>query len=221
MKNNLQTMSLGDAIIKIREPEVIAQDSPVLMMLHGYTGDASSMWVFSNRLDKDSFILSPQAPYASRDLRLGGYSWVDQSIMHWPIYQDFFNSVQFLDVLLDELGERYPGLDFNKLNLVGFSQGGAMAIVFASTSKRVVEKIALLSSFIPDGSEGFLSRDRLENLDIFIGHGDKDETVPVEKAREAEKILNDKGAVTTFCLSDVGHQLGSDCFNAFERFFRT
>jgi phospholipase/carboxylesterase len=221
MKNNLQMMSLGETTIKIREPEVIDQNTPVIMMLHGYTGDASSMWVFSSKLSENVFIISPRAPYASRDNRFGGYTWVDQSIMQWPIYQDFFSSAQILESLLDDLAGRYPDLDFDKLNLVGFSQGGAMAIVFASTSKRRVEKIALLSSFIPDGSEGFLSKDRFANIDIFIGHGNKDDTVPIEKAREAENLLLEKGANTTVCYTDVGHQLGSDCFNAFGRFFRT
>lgn len=220
MKNNLIVRTIGDTVVKIRKPLKNSNNHPVILMLHGYTGDEDSMWVFSNQLSEDMLIISPRAPFKSKEPSLAGFSWVNQSIMNWPVFQDFFLSVNPLEVILKELERNYPAIDFKVLNLVGFSQGGAMAVVFASATNRNVQKIALLSSFLPDNSEGFLQMDRFANIDIFIGHGKKDQTVPVDKALYTERVFRDVGANTNLCISDVGHQLGSECFKAFGNFIR-
>ena len=53
----------------------------VIVMLHGWTGDVNSMWVFTNRLPMNAWIIAPQAPFASTR---GGYSWRDEQLRPAP-----------------------------------------------------------------------------------------------------------------------------------------
>ena len=190
----------------------------VAVMLHGWTGDENSMWVFTNQLDEDWLLISPRAPYPSRGTSLGGFSWVDQRIDHWPLYTDFLASVEVLHIDLLELSRNFPDLDFSKLSIIGFSQGAAMGFVYSMVHSDRVKKLGLLAGFLPDNSEGYFQKRAGQPLDIFIGHGSLDNIVPVEKAYEGIELLRSAGLKPRSCITDVKHQLGSDCFKALTSF---
>jgi len=219
MKINPLQMKINDILIKIHEP--VQEIKRVGLLIHGFTGDESSMWVFANNLSDDWLLIAPRAPYPSKDADLGGYSWVNQSIKSWPVYQDFLPAVPILDNLITHLAERYSQADFGKISLVGFSQGAAMSFVYANVRSERIERLGMLSGFLPDNSEGFISEDAWKRLKVFIGHGEKDDTVPVEMAYTAYQTLVENGVdpeSCQMCLSNVGHRLGSACFSAFTDF---
>ena len=215
--NKPKEITVGSAITKIREPNTIT-GAPVCLLLHGWTGDESSMWVFGNKISEDWLVIAPRAPFMSVDPDLGGYSWVDQTIRHWPVYPNFFPAVNFLDTLISDVTDLYTGANFSKINLIGFSQGAAMAFVYAGVNATLIRKVALLSGFLPENYEGYLKSDQFKNLKVFIGHGTNDEIVPISKAMEAKQHFEGQCENLVYCISDVGHRLGSDCFNALERF---
>ena len=74
------------------------------------------------------------------------------------------------------------------------------------------------SGFLPDASEGYLAESAMKDMKVFIGHGEKDEIVPVERARAAHQLFQDRHIPVQYCLSNVGHRLGSECFSAFTAF---
>ena len=96
-----------------------------------------------------------------------------------------------------------------------------MAFVFANTNPDMVHKVGLLAGFLPDSSEGFINGKIKDQIKVFIGHGQQDNIVPVEKAQYAYRTLSEFGIPTQLCLSDVGHKLGSDCFDAFTAFMES
>lgn len=218
MMSNLRAISIENTVIKVREPEKITGNTPVILLLHGYSGDESSMWVFGSRIPKDALVIALRAPYPSPDVGLGGYTWVNQPIQHWPVYQDMFPAAAFIGDQLSALAADYPDANMERLTIVGFSQGGAAGVVFANIFPGQIDKIALLSSFLPDGSEGFLSRDRFSSIKMFIAHGKTDKMVSVDLAHQAVKTMSPLCADLIFCTTDVGHQLGADCFKAFGEF---
>ncbi len=217
MMNKPKEILVGSVITKIREPKSITK-AEVCLLLHGWTGDESSMWVFGNKIAEDWLVIAPRAPFQSIDPDLGGYSWVDQTIRHWPVYPNFFPAVNFLDTLMSDVSNLYQGANFSRINLAGFSQGAAMAFVYAGVKTSSIQKIALLSGFLPEDYEGFVKADQFNGLDVFIGHGTNDEIVPVSKAIQAKTLLDGNCRNLVYCVSDVGHRLGSDCFNALQRF---
>ena len=44
----------------------------LLLLLHGWTGDENSMWVFARNFPRAAWMLAPRAPFLAPS---GGYSW--------------------------------------------------------------------------------------------------------------------------------------------------
>lgn len=212
-----ETIQTTHFAMKIARPDNLSP-MRVGVMFHGWTGDENSMWAFTNQLNEDWLLIAPRALYPSKGPDKDGFSWVDQRIDHWPVFTDFLPAVDLISRDLLELSESFPEAEFAKLTVIGFSQGAAMSLVYSSVHKDKIAKLGLLSGFIPEGSEGYLPKQGNFPFQVFIGHGSKDEIVPVSKATEAEKLFAGKGYSPQICISDVGHRLGSDCFKALTNF---
>jgi len=215
--NRVKELIVGSSVVKYREPENHDQ-AKIGILLHGWTGDESSMWVFGDKLNQNWFLIAPRAPYPTPGIGFGGFSWVNQTVQQWPTYHDFFPAVSFLNELLENFAVRFSSLDFTKYSVMGFSQGAAMSVVFAGVETNRIEKLVLLSGFLPEGYEGYTSGNKFNEVDVFIGHGSKDDVVPVSKAYEAKKLFDGNSRSLGLCISDVGHRLGSDCFKALQKF---
>lgn len=216
MNDGPVTYSTGDWVAKIREPETAAE-APVVLLLHGWTGDEDSMWVFSNKLSRDALLIAPRGLFPSRHAERSGYSWVADNAVKFAPREAFEDSIVLLDGFLSDMASRYRA-DFENLNLVGFSQGAAFASAFTFRFPERVSRLALLSGFTPEGITP--SEADLSEVKIFIGHGSLDDIVPEEKARSASLLFQAAGGDVHFCLTEVGHKLGADCFHAFNHFFR-
>ncbi len=203
--------------MKVSTPANLAS-ARIGLMLHGWTGDENSMWVFTSHLDDDWLLIAPRAPYPSQGTDRGGFSWVDQRIDHWPLFIDFLPAIEKLHHDLAEVEVKFPEADFSQIAIFGFSQGAAMSFAYSMIRPEKIKKLGLLSGFIPDNSEGFIRRSGVRPIEIFIGHGSSDQIVPVEKANKGITLLREFGYFPKFCITDVGHRLGSDCFKALTDF---
>lgn len=213
MITKVTTIKFEDWVIKFREPGS-TNSSKIILMLHGWTGDENSMWVFSDRLPKHAYVLAPRGLF---DTPLGGYGWHKYNPGAWPWVDDFLPAVESLHNLLHS-GPFYPA-DISVVNLVGFSQGAALAFAFALKYPSRVDRIAGLSGFLPEGSDALLRNKPLKGKPIFIAHGEQDRLVPVDKARQAVKLLESAGSQVTYCEDDVGHKLSMSCYRGLENFF--
>lgn len=189
-------------------------NKPVFLLLHGWTGDENAMWIFTRRLPQEVLILSPRAPHPAPQ---GGYSWRPNIGKGWPGVDDFQPVIQGLvDLLTPDL---FPQADFSNIRLVGYSQGAALAFTFSLLHPDKVVSIAALSGFLPDGAQEIAASRPLADKPIFMAHGIYDKLVPVERAREGVKILQQAGAQVHYCEDEVGHKLSADCFRALQAFF--
>lgn len=211
----IETRKFEDWVFKERRPDREGP-SPVILMLHGWTGDEQAMWVFANRMPPDALLLAPRAPYPSP---LGGYSWHAHQHKVWPWVDDFNPAIEALFQALE--GGHFPEADTSRLALVGFSQGAALAYALALQHPQRVRALAGLSGFMPEGAEALARYRPLEGMPVFTAHGSQDRLVPVERARAAVRILQEAGARVTYCEDDVGHKLGAGCFKGLENFLRS
>lgn len=215
MSDLLKSLTLGPWELKIRLPQKV-EGAPVFLLLHGWTGDENSMWVFANKLNPDAMIISPRGLYPSNHSKYAGYSWVEDKTGKWANKKDFEHPVNLLSSLISELATQFPA-NFEELNIAGFSQGSALAGEFFFVNPEKVSRLAILSGFLAEGSDP--SDLDLHGKKIFVGHGTRDEIVPLERAQQAVKLFETGGAQVTSCFTDVGHRLGADCFRGFNRFF--
>jgi phospholipase/carboxylesterase len=191
----------------------------LLLLVHGWTGDENSMWVFVRNFPVDYWIIAPRAPYITKP---GGYSWrpprADADYDHRPTLDDLRPVTESLIGLLDAYALE-NGLQASEFDLMGFSQGAVMASTIALLHPERIRRVGILSGFVPAGAEPLVAERPLRGKSFFVAHGTQDETVKIEYARQSVKLLEDAGATVTFCEDDVGHKLGLNCLRALEKFF--
>ena len=210
----LQTGQIGEWTIRQRIPPGDGPH-PAILMLHGWTGDEDSMWIFIHRLPREAYIIAPRGLYTTP---LGGYGWHPLKSRTWPWVDDFLPAVEKLSALLTPAN--FPQADLTRFQLVGFSQGAAMAYAFALLNPHRLVALAGLSGFAPDGAISLAAGQPLRGVPVFIAHGMRDELVPVDRARRAAELLQEAGGNVTYCEDDVGHKLSADCFRSLEIFLK-
>lgn len=185
----------------------------ILLMLHGWTGDENSMWVFARNFPHDYYIIAPRAPHSAPTT---GYSWRAPAPRgSWPTVELMRPAAAALIDLLDAFA-RANQLDASTFDVIGFSQGAAMTFTLGLLYPQRVGKLGILAGFAPEGAEAVLAPGQLQGKHLFVAHGTLDEMVPVAQARRAIQLLETAGARVTYCESEIGHKLSPDCLKALE-----
>ena len=187
----------------------------ILLLLHGWTGDQDSMSIFIRNFPSDCWIVLPRAPFATKPK---GYSWRAPAPQGtWPTIELFRPSVKLLIDFLDHWAAA-NNLDASLVDVAGFSQGAALTFTIGALFPDRVRKMGILAGFVPEGAESILKSNSMTGKNIFISHGTQDEMVPIARAYETIKILENAGATVHFCQSDVGHKLSAECLKALEAY---
>ena len=176
------------------------------LLLHGWTGNESSMSVFLNALPKNHISLSPRGLFHISSEK---YGWLNISDFPSPSFSDFYHAV---DLLIEKLESISKDLDIDskkKWDVIGFSQGAALASVLAVRHPNYFQKICLLSGFIPNNPPEITSQ--LSDLDVFISHGIKDNMVPFEQSLKTRDFFEAHGASVVFCEEEQNHKIGAVC----------
>ena len=171
-----------------------------LVLLHGWGADAHDLVSVGKLLTeglKDRFeIVSLSAPQPHPSGL--GRQW-------YPLYPHEWEQVP--NAVLD-LERRLRNLCFkhiplNKTLLLGFSQGGAMALEVATRIK--FEGVFALSSYPhPDWKP-------LKDMPpIFLCHGNMDQIVPHAASKKSFEILLSNGAKTELFFFNGGHEINND-----------
>lgn len=196
---------------RLRTP-LNSEQHPVVM-LHGLSGDEGSMWALEPALPTDGLVVAPRGLHPQGE---GGYAW-NPEIRAWPPYVDeFARSVERLEALLDLLVEEYS-LRPDRLLLMGFSNGAAMAFAAAMTPLKIRPRgIIAIAGHLPRGD-----LEPLRETPIYWGHGSKDPYIPAFEAQQDVARLENLGAQIRYCEADVGHKLGAECLVGLKDWFRT
>lgn len=193
------------------------QPSRFLLMLHGWTGDENSMWIFARKFPEDYWITAPRALHAAEE---GGYSWrvTRPGLRVLPTLFDLKPAADALVRLVNNLSNSW-GVDASRFDVVGFSQGAALANVITLLYPERIRRVAVLAGFMPVDTDKLLAGRVLDGKPFFVAHGTQDELITVEHARECIRLLEQAGALVTYCEAEVGHKVSRNCMQALESFF--
>lgn len=194
-----------------------AEPSRLLLLLHGWTGDENSMWVFTRKLPAQVAILAPRGLYTAPE---GGYTWRENQPGKGglPGVDEFRQSAEALVRFVDEWSSS-SGVIADQFDLIGFSQGAALAYSLTLLHPERIRVMAALSGFMPPGAMELLFMRPMAGKPIFVAHGRQDNVVPVELARQAVALLDGSGARVTYCESDGGHKVSLDCYPGLAEIF--
>lgn len=197
----------------VREPEIIKDKNPLLLLLHGYGSNEQDLFSFASELPAEYYIVSARAPYG---LPPYGYAWY---AIDFDADENKFSDVgqakQSRDLVLkfiDELIANYP-VDANDITLVGFSQGAILSYAAALSRPEKIRRVAAMSGYFNKeiAAEGF-EKNNFGNLNFFISHGTADQVVPVEWARKAKPELDALGIRSVYKEYPVGHGVAPQNF---------
>jgi phospholipase/carboxylesterase len=210
-------LEFHDWAFRFRPGEAVG--GPLVVMLHGWTGDENSMGFFLRSLPENVSIIAPRAPYHASE---GGYSWRIIAPGTWGLhtFEDVRPSAEKLIGFIEDWSKT-RNIDSRRVSLIGFSQGAALSYAVTALRPDWVFSLAALSGFIPAGTEDLLNSNSLSGKPVFISHGRYDDMVPVEKARSAVRLLEQSGAAVTYCESDGGHKVGKECMQGMKTFYKT
>ena len=162
----------------------------VILFLHGYGANGNDLIGLKDHIEnKDNSILfeSPNAP-ESCPLNYFGYQWFNLA-ERTPeeIYSGLKKSYKYLDEILSDLIVRH-NTSYEKIVLIGFSQGAMLASYFRLISKVTMGGIISLSGALP--------RNILEDISLLnesqkfsIFHGRSDSVVPFERSQQLHDFL--------------------------------
>lgn len=213
--SNTTLITFNGWTLRIRD--AAQKPSRLLLLLHGYTGDENSMWVFTRDLPKHFWMVAPRAPHLSE---LTGYSWrpfpsqpVPGGTFGRPSLEQLIPAAEALIRLVDEY-QASAGIEANDFDVIGFSQGAAMSNVLAFLYPQRIRKIGILAGFVPAGLDEYIPQRPLAGKTVFVTHGTKDEMIPVDRARSSMEVLEQAGAKIIYCEDDVGHKVSVNCMRA-------
>ncbi|HUI87536.1 MAG TPA: hypothetical protein VLX61_02300 [Anaerolineales bacterium] len=219
--NNTELISFQNWTLRVRR--AAQQPARLLLLLHGWTGDENSMWIFTRNFSLDYWTIAPRAPYPTEP---NGYSWRlphASPMPHllaasWPSLEDFRPAADSLVALMDDYASPNQ-LDVRQFDVIGFSQGAALTNAIALLHPDHVRRAGVLSGFLPAGTESVLENCALNGKPFFVAHGTLDDKVRIEYARRSVEMLERAGARVVYCEDEIGHKLGVNGFRALEDYF--
>lgn len=201
-----------------REPKVILDKNPVLLLLHGYGSNEEDLFSFASELPEHYFVISIRAPF---DLMYNSYAWY---AINFDADENKFSDLGqarasrdiiagFIDEIIDELP-----IDKSKVTLIGFSQGCILSYAVALSYPEKVQRVVGMSGYlnVEMAVDDYKNND-FNTLQVFASHGTVDQVIPVEWARNSVPVLKELGIKFVYKEYPVGHGVAPQNFFDFKK----
>lgn len=199
----------------VRQPKEVSENTPLLVLLHGYGSNELDLFSFAEELPKELLIVSLRAPY---EMGMGGYAWyaitLDATNNKYSDLNQARKSMNTIASLIDELKVKY-NTNPNNTFLLGFSQGAILSYALSFNFPNKIQHVVALSGYL---NEELLPAS-IENkftTDYYISHGSVDQVIPVEMAKKASPYLDSLGLQNVYSEYPVGHGVAPQNFFSFK-----
>ncbi len=213
-RSNAEILSVEGWTVRVQAP-LDRSSQRVMLLLHGWTGNETVMSIFGRQAADDYWLITPRAPLLAQP---NGYGWLPANSSVWAAFQDFAAVASDLDAQVNRWLDALK-IPTNQIDVMGFSQGAAVALCYLIQHPDRIGRVASLAGFLPERAQEFLVPDWLSGKSVLIAHGTIDRAVPIQRAHEAAAILTAAGAKVEFCQDEVGHKVGPTGYKRLETFF--
>lgn len=168
----------------------LSEANKILIMIHGRGGNAQDILSLASHLNVKNFaLLAPQAT---------NNTWYPYSFLAPPEQNEpgFSSALEIIKSVVSDV--KAEGFSSDKIYFLGFSQGACLTLEYVA---RNAEKFGGIAAFT-----GGLIGDRIysenykgdfQGAPIFIGTGNPDAHVPVERVEDSADILKEMNALVT------------------------
>jgi len=189
------------ATLETIEIETGPQPGATVIVLHGLGADGNDFVSIAQELDLAAAgpvrFVFPHAPIIPVTIN-NGYrmrAWYDILGMDLVRREDEAGlrlSLGAVEALLER--EKKRGMSAGRIVLAGFSQGCAMALMTGVRHKERLAGIAGLSGYLPLAQSTAIERSDANALTpIFMGHGQHDNVVDIERGKTSREVLRALG----------------------------
>jgi phospholipase/carboxylesterase len=185
----------------------------LVILLHGYGSNGQDLISLAPEWAggmADTLFISPDAPFPCEMSGLG-FQWFSlenrrDDIMIANIQQ----AVPLLNNFIATCAKTY-NIAYDKIALVGFSQGTMMSLYVAPRHDEVFAGVLGYSGALLDGQSILDAPDNYKKFPISLRHGDADEVVPVEMFEQAHAFLQKAGySIEGHIVPGLGHGIDQD-----------
>ena len=208
----------------VREPsEPNSRLSPAIIVFHGYGANEYDLLPVASAISSSAKIISFRAPI---ELGWGGFAWYNLTQTPQGLRTDTASRLESERIILESLPETIETekLDPENIIFLGFSQGGGMCYTLIADDRLVQNGITLkamivLSGLLPRDIIEPLSQKQLNDLPVFISHGEYDEMIPFIALDEATSVLTKAGANVSAHAYEIGHGVDEDVLADLKKWF--
>lgn len=185
-------------------PRPRARARAAAVLLHGRGADAEDMLALAQEFGQNDIVY--RAPEAA------GRSWYPYSFLA-PLEQNEPHLSDALETVSAELTQlAAEGFPSERVALIGFSQGGCLALEYVARHARRHGAVAGLSAGLigPPGTPRAYAGS-LAGTPVFLGCSDIDPHIPLPRVHESRDVLGKMGAVVIERIyPGMGHTINAD-----------
>lgn len=208
-------MSMSNLHYIVREPKIKTEQTPLLILLHGYGSNEQDLFSFAEELPEEFLIVSAQAPLS---MGFGGFAWYsinfDDINGKFSDIKEAKESIHKIAIFIDEIQAKYQ-TNPDKTFLLGFSQGAILSYSLSFFHPNKVQYLIALSGYI---NKELLPTEMPSNIktEYYCSHGTVDQVLPVAWARESKPFLDNLGLKNEYSEYNVGHGVAPQNFFSFK-----
>jgi len=193
---------------------------PLLIAMHGYGGDKTSMMKLTRRInDRDFVIAALQGPHqhlvmpTQESPKLGyGFGWLsnfkpeDSVALHHRL----------VNQIIDELSDQ---TDTSRVFLIGFSQACGVNFRYAFTHADRVQGVVAICGGIPGDwdTEGKYASGK---IDVLCVAAERDEFYTPERMRQSAEALKRRARSVELRFFDAKHEVPRDSYSVIDEWLR-
>lgn len=192
--------------LQYRSRTASSPPAPAVVLLHGRGADETDLLSLATHLPESVHVFSVRGPLTVGD----GYGWY-HSTDHGggvhatqPSEESLSASISALTDLFDHLESHYR-IETGRIALVGFSQGGTLALATAVTAPSQVSCVAAMSAYLPETHQSPKTLLPARSVPVLLTAGEQDLAVPPSRTEHANTRLSDVGLDVTYRAYPTNH----------------
>ncbi|MGV8897096.1 MAG: alpha/beta hydrolase [Rhodoglobus sp.] len=205
-------MKLDESAILWSAPERERAGRPLLVLMHGYGSHEGDLFAMSPALPLEPVIAAVRAPIAES----GGWAW--WSRQDSPAGEPPMDKV---DAAAAAVIDWLDTIDSGAVSLLGFSQGGALALQLLRHDAERFAATVSLSGFIASGEHSGDARLAEVKPAVFWGRGTDDAVIPSQAIDRTAAWIPQHTTATIRSYEGIGHSISTPELAEFSGFLRS
>lgn len=196
-------------LFELKKPNHLEENKkyPALFMMHGMGSNEQDLPPLVEGFQEKMYIFSLRGPF----IQPPGYAFFRMEELGKPDWKSFDDTIHKIDEFLKFAIQSYP-IDQKQIYFLGFSQGAMLAMSLGIKMRNSIKGVIALSGYIPNFVQNEYKEQSLQDLHIFLSHGEQDPVLPFQWGVSSYEFLKERKANISFQSYPAGHWVTQENF---------